>query len=190
MALSNFSVNLGMLSAGSTYNARRLILPVTSISHGQSGRTGTILGLNNLITTELDTVDEAVVLVVRNGDAGLGLAEKGNNGLAGVATDDRNDKLLRVGFASNLGNEGLSSDDVKGGNTEHTLRVEDTLGLQDLDRNGDGGVDWVGDDENEGVGSDLSSDLNEALDDAGIDVEEIVTGHTRPAYCQQSVSEC
>ena len=40
-----------------THNGR-LILPVASIGHGQSGRTSTILGLDNLITTKLDAWED------------------------------------------------------------------------------------------------------------------------------------
>lgn len=54
---------------------REFDLPVASIGHGKSGRTSTILGLDDLIATELDAVDESVILVVGNGNAGRDLAE-------------------------------------------------------------------------------------------------------------------
>jgi len=159
-------------------------LPVASVGHGEGGRAGTILGLDDLITTKLDAVDESVVLVIGNGDAGRDLAEKGQNGLAGVTADDRNSELLRVRLAGDLGDECLGTHNVEGGNTKQALGVEDTLGLQDLGRDGHGGVDWVGDDEDERLGGDLGGDLNEALDDTSVDVEEVVTAHARLACCQ------
>ena len=154
---------------------------VTGISHGEGGRAETLLSLDDLITTELDAVDESIVLVVRDGDRGGNLAEEGNDGLARVATDDGDNELLGVALASNLGNEGLGTDNVEGGDTEELLGVEDTLGLEDLGGDGDSRVDRVGDDEDEGVGGDLSGDLDQALDDTGVDVEEIITGHARLA---------
>ncbi|KAI6750068.1 hypothetical protein HG531_007333 [Fusarium graminearum] len=96
--------------------------------------------------------------------------------------------LLGVGLASDLSNEGLGTDDVEGGDTKETLRVENPLGLEDLGRDGDSRVDWVGDDEDESLGGDLSSDLDETLDNASIDIEEIITGHSRLA-CAGEVGE-
>lgn len=156
-------------------------LPVASIGHGESGRTSTILGLDDLITTELDAVDESVVLVVGNGDAGRDLAEKGQNGLAGVTADDRNSELLRVGLAGDLGDKCLGTHNVEGGNTKQALRVEDALGLEDLGRDGHSGVDGVRNDEDESLGGDLGGDLDKTLDDASIDIEEVVTAHARLA---------
>lgn len=150
----------------------------TSVGHGEGGRASTILGLDDLITTELDAVDERGELVGGDGDGWLGLAEEGDDGLAGVATDDGDGGLLGVLGAGDLGNEGLGTDDVEGGDTEEALGVEDTLGLEDLGGDGDGGVDGVRDDENEGLGGDIGDDLNEALDDTGVDVEEVITGHS------------
>lgn len=160
---------------------------VTGISHGEGGRAETLLGLDDLITTELDAVDKSIVLVVRDGDRGGNLAEERNDGLAGVATDDGDNELLGVALASDLGNEGLGTDNVEGGDTEEALGVEDALGLEDLGGDGDSRIDRVRDDEDEGVGGDLSGDLNQTLDDAGVDVEEIITGHARLA-CENSQS--
>lgn len=150
---------------------------VPSIGHGESGRPETVLGLDDLITTELDAVYKGVVLVVWDGDRGGDLAEEGNNGLAGVAADDGDGKLLGVGLAGDLGDKGLGANDVEGGDTEQALGVEDTLGLEDLGRDGDGRVDGVGDDEDESLGGDLGRNLDQALDDAGVDVEEVIAGH-------------
>lgn len=157
-------------------------LPVTGISHREGSGSKTILRLDNFITTILNPVDESFVLVIGNSDRGGDLAEKGDNRVTGVSTNDGDGQLLRVGLAGNLGNEGLGTDDIEGGDTEEALRVEDTLGLENLGGDGDGGVDGVGDDEDESLGSNLGSNLDETLDDTGIDVEEIVTGHAGLAW--------
>ena len=153
-------------------------LPETSIGHGQSGGTSTVLGLDNLVTTELNSVHESIVLVVRNLNCRRGLADEGDNGLARVSTNDGDVQLLGVGLANNLSDEGLSTNDVESGDTKETLRVEDALGLENLGSNGNGRVDGVGDDQELGLGSSLSSGLGEVTDDGGVGVEEIVTGHT------------
>ena len=113
----------------------------TSHGHGEGGRASTILGLDDLITTELDAVDELVAgLTLNAGVAGLG--EKRDNGHTGVATDDRDGLVGGVGLLD-LGDEARGTDNVKGGNTEETLGVVDTPGLEDLGDNGDGGVDLI-----------------------------------------------
>lgn len=150
----------------------------SGVGHGEGGGASTVLGLDDLVTTELDAVDEGGELVGGDVGGGLGLAEEGDDGLAGVAADDGDGGLLGVLGAGDLGDEGLGADDVEGGDTEEALGVEDTLGLQDLGGDGDGGVDGVGDDEDEGLGGDIGDDLDEALDDTGVDVEEIITGHS------------
>lgn len=60
-----------------------------------------------------------------------------------MTTNDRNGLIGRVG-ALDLGDEAGSTDNIEGGDPEETLRVVDTLGLEDLGNNGDGGVDLFG----------------------------------------------
>jgi hypothetical protein len=165
-------------------------LPETGVSHRQSSGTSTVLGLDDLVTTKLDTVDKSLVLVGGDLDSRVGLADEGQDGLARVATDNGDGQLLGLGLADNLGNKGLGTDNVEGGDTKEALGVEDLLGLEDLGGDGDGGVDGVGDDEDEGLGGNLGNDLDQALDDASVDVEEVITGHTRLAYEQCGVSNC
>lgn len=105
-----------------------------------------------------------------------------------MTTNDGDGQLLGVSPASDLGNEGLGTDDVEGGDTKETLGVEDALGLEDLSSDRDGRVDGVGDDEDEGLGGDLGGNLDETLHNASIDVEEIVTSHTRLACAGDVVS--
>ena len=45
----------------------RSYIPEAGVSHGESGGTSTTLGLDDFVATELDTVDESIVLVVRDG---------------------------------------------------------------------------------------------------------------------------
>jgi len=164
-------------------------IPVSGVCHGEGGRSSAILSLDNLVTTELHTLDQIGQLVRGDLDSRLGLAEDRDDGLSGVTTDDWDGEALRVGLANNLSDEGLGSDDVEGGDTEQALGVEDTLGLEDLGGNGDGGVYGVGNDEDVGFGGNLGNDLDEALDDTGVDVEEVITGHSWLA-CVPVVSFC
>jgi hypothetical protein len=158
-------------------NIESWCLPETGKGHGKSSRASTILGLDDLITTELDAVDESLVLLSGDGNVGLDSAEDGDNGLARVSTND-GDCELRAGLlASNLGNKGLGTNDIEGGDTKESLGVEDALGLEDLGSDRNGRVDGVGNDEDVSLGGDLGGNLNEALDNASVDVEQVVTGH-------------
>jgi hypothetical protein len=60
-----------------------------------------------------------------------------------VATN--NSDVLAGGVAVlDLGDEARGTDDVEGGDTEEALGVVDTLGLEDLGGDGNGGVDlWL-----------------------------------------------
>lgn len=152
---------------------------VTGVCHGERGGTSTILGLDNLVTTKLYTLDQVGHLLVWDAHGGLSLAEERDNGLSGVTTNDWDGGLGRLLVSDNLGDEGLGTNDIEGGDTEEALCVEDTLGLQDLGGNWDGGVDRVGDDQDVSLRCNLGDNLDEALDDAGVDVEKIITGHAR-----------
>lgn len=111
----------------------------TSHGHGESGGTSTVLGLDDLVTTELDAVDELITgSTVNVGVVGLG--EERDNGDTRVTTDNGDDLVGGVGLLE-LGDEARSTDDVKGGDTEETLGVVDTLGLVDLGDDGDSRVD-------------------------------------------------
>jgi hypothetical protein len=107
--------------------------------HGEGGRAGAILGLDNLVTTELDAVDELITGCAF--DVGVvGLRQKGNDGNTRVATDDRDGLVGWVGLLD-LRDEAGGTDDIQGGDTEQTLGVVDTLGLEYLRDDGDGRVD-------------------------------------------------
>lgn len=142
----------------------------TGHGHGESGRASTTLGLDDLVTTELDALDVGVELLALEVVAGLG--EERDNGSTGVTTND--DNVLRGGVgALELRDEARGTDNVKGGDTEHALGVVDTGSLEDLGGNGNGRVDGVGDDEDVCLGAVLSSSLGQVADDRGVGVEEI-----------------
>lgn len=142
----------------------------TSHGHGESGRASTALGLDDLVTTELDALDVGVELLALEVVARLG--EKRDDGSTGVTTN--NDNVLRGGVgALELGDEARGTDDVESGDTEHALGVVDTSSLEDLGGNGDGRVDRVGDDEDVCLGAVLSSSLGQVADDRGVGVEEV-----------------
>lgn len=156
-------------------------LPEASEGHGESGRAKAILSLDYFVTAKLDAMDKSVILVVRDGYRGSDLAEERNNGATGVTTND-GDSKLGGGLAGDLRDEGLGTDNIKGGDTEEALGVKDALGLEDLSRDRDGRVDRVGDDKDESVGGNLGSNLNQSLDDSSVDVEQVVPGHAGLAY--------
>jgi hypothetical protein len=108
-----------------------------------------------------------------------------------VASNDGDSLIGGVG-ALDLRDEAGSTDDVEGGDTEQALGVVDTLGLEDLRDNGDGGVDLysisivfsphkyrlvatyrVGNDKDVGIRSGLSSGLGEVADNGGVGVEKV-----------------
>jgi hypothetical protein len=159
----------------------------TSHGHGESGGTGTILGLDDLVTTELYAADILGELVTREVEAGL--REKGHNGGARVTANDGDVLVGRVGVAE-LGDEARGADNIEGGHTEEALGVVDTLGLEDLGGDGDGGVDLetsielphvfqklpayrVRDDQDVGLGGVVSNGLGQIADDGGVGVEQI-----------------
>ena len=111
----------------------------TGHGHGEGGRASTVLGLDDLVTTELDAVHELVAgLALKVGVVGLG--KERDDGDTGVTTDDGDELVGGVGLLD-LGDEAGSTDNVKSGDTEETLGVVDAAGLEDLGNNGDGGVD-------------------------------------------------
>lgn len=127
LALSSLQEGLGEASTGE--------------SHGEGGGTGTVLGLDDLITTELDAVDELVTDLALNVGV-VGLREQRNDGDTGVTTDNGDELVGGVGLLD-LRDEAGGTDNVQRGDTEEALGVVDTLGLVDLRDDGDGGVDLL-----------------------------------------------
>lgn len=104
------------------------------------------------------------------------LGEERNDGDTRVSTNNDNVLVYGVGVLD-LADEAGSAHNIKGSNTEKTLRVIDTSLLEDLSNDWDGAVDRVGDDEDFGIGCGFGSGFGEVADDRGIGVEEIVTAH-------------
>lgn len=155
----------------------------TGVSHGEGGRATTVLSLDDLVTTELDTVDESVALLLvvkdRRGEGGVRLGEEGDDGGAGVAADNGDLVLAgRLGLASDGGGEGSGTDNVEGGDAEETAGVVRTGLLQGLGEDGDGRVDGVGDDEDEGVRASVGNGLGKRLADTSVDLRD-VSAHAR-----------
>ena len=145
----------------------------TSHGHGEGSGASTVLGLDDLITTELDTVDE---LSVRREVGVVALREERNDGVARVTANDGDVLILGVS-ALDLGDEARSTNDVEGGDAEEAQGVVDALGLEDFGADGDGAVDGVADDEEVGVGAVLGAGGGQVADDGGVGVEEVVAGH-------------
>lgn len=110
----------------------------TGHGHGQSGGSGTALGLDDLVTTELDALDVLVALGALEGVAGLG--EQRDNGGARV-TSDNGDGLVGWVGALELRDEARGTDNIEGGDTEQSLWVINVLVLENFGGDWDGGVD-------------------------------------------------
>lgn len=98
----------------------------------------------------MDTVGKSIELFL--GELLTSLGEEGNNGDTRVTTDDGNVDILGV-LALDLRDEAGGTNDIKGGDTEETLGVVDTVLLENFSKDRDGGVDGVGDDEEVGLGA-------------------------------------
>ena len=107
--------------------------PSTGHGHRKGGRASAVLGLDDLVTTELDAVDQGVELVTSNLRMAR-LGDQGNDGDARV-TANNSDVLISWVGAGERGDEARSSDNVKSGDTKQTLRVVDALALEDLGAN-------------------------------------------------------
>ena len=97
----------------------------TGLGHGQGGGSGSGLCLDNLVTSELDSVGQGVTLGLVGqdgfGDRRGGLGEEGKDGVSGVSTNDGDGVLGSLGgFTDDAGDKGGSSEAVEGGNTEET----------------------------------------------------------------------
>lgn len=163
--LNNTTLGLGLQQALSEAG--------TSHGHGQSGGSGTILSLDNLITTELNTLKE----VGLTDEVWVGgLREERNDGNTAVSTDNDDVLVSWVGLLD-LGDESAGTDNIEGGNTEQALGVVDTGSLEDLSDDWDGAVDWVGNDEDVGIWGGLCSSLSKVADDGCVGVEQVIAGH-------------
>lgn len=149
----------------------------TSEGHGEGGGAGSVLSLDDLVSSVLDALGEGgdLLLVQAANDAGLG--EEGDDGGTAVASDNGDVEVEGV-HVELLGDEGLGADDVKGGDTEEATGIEDASLAEDLSGDGNGGVHGVADDGDAGLGADLGALGDEVLDNGGVGVEEVITGHS------------
>lgn len=83
--------------------------------HRQRRGPGAVLRFHDFVAAELDAVDVIVEVFAGEGVAGLG--EEGDDGGAGVAADDDDVFVRRVGLFV-LGDEAGGADDVEGGDAE------------------------------------------------------------------------
>ena len=114
----------------------------TSVRHGERSRTSTVLRLDDLITTELDAVNELLVGLALDSLAVGDLGEKRDDGGTRVTADDGDVAFLGLD-TGDAGEEAGGADDIEGGDTEQTLGVVLACLLQDFGSDGDGGVDGV-----------------------------------------------
>lgn len=70
-----------------------------------------------------------------------------------MSSDDGDDEVRGGYTAGNLSGESRSANDIEGSHTKKFLGVEYILGFKDFSDDGDGGVDGVGDDEDECIGT-------------------------------------
>lgn len=117
------------------------------------------------------------------------LREQGYNGGATVSTDNGD---MGIGWrdVADPRKESSSSDDVEGGYAKYVSGVEDIRLFEGSGDDGDGGVDGVGNDEDIGFWGDFGDDFDQAFDDAGVDVEEVIAGHSWLACFSISISPC
>ena len=144
----------------------------TGIRHRERSAAGTILGLDDLVTTELDTVDNLLVRLALYGLAEGTLGEQGHDGRARVATDDGNDGLLGVRVRE-LAEEAGGTDDVEGGDTEEAAGVEDAGLLEGRGDDRDRRVDGVRDDEDVRFGCGAGDSAGEVTDNGGVRLRNI-----------------
>lgn len=120
-------------------------------SHRQGGTTLSVLGLDNFVTTKLNTVGEGFELFVVKLKT-LDLGKEGNNGGTGVATDDRNLNILGV-FLHLFGDESRGANNIKGSHAKETASIVYIVLLEDFSNDGDSGINGVGDDKEVSLGA-------------------------------------
>jgi hypothetical protein len=207
-ALITLSANLPGISRETSSGSGESGRPEASISHGQSGGAGAIFSLDYFISAELDTygrvsrqlqilvdivqtltVHESVILVCRNIQSWGSLAEEGNDGLPRVPANNRDLDLGWILLAGIFLSEGLCTDNIQSGDSKEAFGVEDTVFLEDLSGDWDGGVYRIRDDEYKSLGAMLCDSRHQVADDTSIHLEKIVTTHARLACWEGFESE-
>ena len=139
---------------------------ISSVRHRQSRRSGTGLGLDDLVTTELRANGKLLQILIRERRIGY-LREQRQDGNAGMSADDGHIDVGRIP-ALILGNERIGTAHIEGGNTAHLGLVVNSSLLQDLGGNWDGRVDGVGNDGKNGLGTELGATLHQRFNDTGL----------------------
>lgn len=94
-----------------------------TVSHREGGGSSSVLGLDDLVTTELDALDESGEGLSTLLDELLALGDlrqEGDDRGSRVTSDDGNVRVGRVG-ASELRNESRGTDNVEGRDTEEAV---------------------------------------------------------------------
>ena len=146
----------------------------TRVRHREGSASSTILCLDDLVTTKLDAVHELVVGLAGNILAKVGLGKEGDDRGSAVATNDGDNSLRRLG-ALDTSKETGGADNIKGGDTEETTRVENTGLLESGGDDGDGGVNRVGDDKDVGFGCDAANCGSEVADNGCVGLVILVS---------------
>jgi len=123
------------------------------------------------------TVDQPSDLVPGNRDGRSRQAQKRNDSVTTVSTDDGDGEFPGVLLAGDLCGECGSTDNIESGDTEELAGVEDLVGLQHLSSDGNGGVDGVRDDKDVGLRAPLGNTSDQCRDDTGVLGEELISGH-------------
>ena len=134
--------------------------------------------LDDFGTGVLDTLGEGGDLLlgqVVDDSLGVDLGEAGDDGDAGVATNDWDVDVDGV-LAAQGGDELVGADNVESGDTVD-LVSGDALLLEDLASDWDGRVDGVGNDTDNGIGGSLGTGTGQVGNNSGVSVEQVVTGH-------------
>mmetsp|Transcript_25796 Transcript_25796/g.53495 ORF Transcript_25796/g.53495 Transcript_25796/m.53495 type:complete len:238 (-) Transcript_25796:214-927(-) len=152
----------------------------TGVGHGEGCRTAAGLGLDNFITSKHDAVCESVALLCGEADRRLSLRKERDNGGPSMAANDGHLDLADI-VALRLCDECACPAYIQSCDSEQLPGVVNSVLLEDLSCNRHGGVDRVGDNQDARLGADLCAARHQGLDDARIDVEEVVARHTRLA---------
>jgi hypothetical protein len=137
---------------------------VPSIGHAESGGTGSGLGLDDFVASKLGADGEGFAVGIAGGES-LDLAKQGQNGNAGVSTNDGDTDIL--GCFSHVGSDkGVGTADIQSGDTADLFGVVDAVLLHDFGGDGDGRVDGVADNGQDGIGAKFGAAFHQGLDDS------------------------
>lgn len=94
-----------------------------------------------------------------------------------MSTDNGNSRISRIPLTRELLRERLRAHDIQRRHAKQLLWIELASLLEYLCGDENGGIDRVGNDQDEGLRAVLDDAVDERLDDPGVDLEEVVAGH-------------